>query len=337
MEFIDEILGYSSISIVGMAKNAGKTECMNYILSKVKDKGKQLAVTSIGVDGENQDQVTQTAKPEIEIYEGMLFVTSEKHYKEKRLIAEILDVSTEQTSLGRLVTARAITSGKVLLSGPANTESLKTMIRNMKKWGVDTTFVDGALSRTSLGSPAVTDTLVLVTGAAVSRNIPELVRKTNYLFELIKLEAVDEELYEKFSGIESGVWSIDKKGSARDLKIPSILMLDQYKEKVFKYGNTIYVAGIISDSFLQFLRVQEQINEVVLVVKDFTRIFASMESYYAYLKKGGQLKVLLKTKLLGICINPTSPEGYKLDSDELKTALEEKMQIPVYDIRKLPQ
>lgn len=38
--FIEEILKYNSIAIVGLAKNAGKTECLNYILRKVKNTGK---------------------------------------------------------------------------------------------------------------------------------------------------------------------------------------------------------------------------------------------------------------------------------------------------------
>lgn len=49
--FIEEILKYNSIAIVGLAKNAGKTECLNYILRKVKNTGKRFALTSIGIDG----------------------------------------------------------------------------------------------------------------------------------------------------------------------------------------------------------------------------------------------------------------------------------------------
>lgn len=49
--------------------------------------------------------------------EGMIFVTSEKHYRERRLVAEIMEIDDHRTALGRLVIARAKTSGKVLLSG----------------------------------------------------------------------------------------------------------------------------------------------------------------------------------------------------------------------------
>lgn len=326
---------YKSIAIVGLAKNAGKTECLNYILRRVKNTGKRFALTSIGIDGESRDQVCQTPKPEIEIYENMIFVTSELHYREKRLVAEIMDVSTQQTSLGRLVTAKAISSGKVLLSGPANTGSLKNLIQEMKRYDVDTTIVDGALSRLSLSSPAVTEAMVLATGAALSCNIPQLVRKTKYVYDLICLDEVETEIKLKLANLEQGVWAIDEEGRVHDLDIPSVFMLENKKEEVFNHGNTIYVAGAISDKLLHFLRQQKQIEEITLIMRDFTKMFALPETYYAFVKKGGRIKVLQKSKLLAVCINPQSPEGYCLDSDELRDAMQASLGIPVYDVRKL--
>ena len=129
----EDILRYRSLAIVGLAKNTGKTECLNYILRKAGDRASRFALTSIGVDGEKTDRVCQTEKPEITVPEGMVFVTSEKHYREKRLVAEVLDISDEQTALGRLVTARAVTEGKVLLSGPAHTGGLRRLIAQMHK------------------------------------------------------------------------------------------------------------------------------------------------------------------------------------------------------------
>ncbi|WP_292270670.1 MULTISPECIES: hypothetical protein [Butyricimonas] len=333
--FIEEILKYNSIAIVGLAKNAGKTECLNYILRRVKNTGKRFALTSIGIDGESRDQVCQTPKPEIEVFEDMIFITSEMHYRDKRLVAEIMDVSTQQTSLGRLVTARAVSSGKVLLSGPADTGSLRTLIHDMKRWDVDTTIVDGALSRLSLSSPAVTEAMVLATGAALSCNIPQLVRKTKYVYDLICLNEAAPDIVRKLMAIEQGVWSIDDEGNIYDLDIPSVFMLENKKDDIFKHGNTLYVAGAISDKLLQFLRQQKQIREITLIMRDFTKMFASMETYYAFVKKGGTIQVLQKSKLLAVCINPQSPDGYCLDSDELRVAMQTSLGIPVYDVKRI--
>ncbi len=333
--FISEIQSYKSVAIVGLAKNAGKTECLNYILRRVKGSGRRFALTSIGIDGESRDQVCQTPKPEIEIYENMIFVTSEKHFRQKRLVAEIMDVSTQQTSLGRLVTARAVNDGKALISGPADTKTLKEVIAAMERYDVDTTLVDGALSRLSLSSPAVTEAMVLATGAAVSGNIPQLVRKTKYVYDLIQLPEVAAEVVGKLTDIEQGVWAIDREGGVHDLDIPSAFMLEQRKETIFEYGTTIYVAGAVSDKLLTFLRQQQQIGEIKLIMRDFTRMFATPESYYAFVKRGGRVEVLQRSKLIAVCVNPQSPDGFCLDSAALREAMQQSLGIPVYDVKKL--
>ena len=326
---------HRSVAIVGLAKNTGKTECLNYILRHVKDAGRRVALTSIGIDGESLDQVSQTPKPEIKVYEDMVFVTSEKHYREKRLIAEVMDISTEQTSLGRLVTARAVSPGKVLLSGPAKAESARRLIEGMRRHSVDTTIVDGALSRLSIGSPTVTDAMILATGAALSCNIPQLTQMTKYVYDRIRLPQVAPDLAERLAPIESGVWAVDKDGEVRDLDIPSIFMAAGHKERLFQYGNTLYVAGVVSDNFMRFLRQQKNAAELTLVIRDFTKMFATMEAYYAYLKKGGRVKVLHSSKLLAVCVNPLAPNGYRLDSDELREAIQTSLGVPAYDVRKM--
>lgn len=324
---------YRSLAIVGLEKNTGKTECLNYILRRVKGEARKFALTSVGIDGENRDQVCQTPKPEIEVPEGMVFVTSEKHFLEKRLVAEILDISKERTALGRLVTARAITSGKVLLSGPADTGGLKLLIARMKERGIQTTIVDGALSRLSLASPAVTEAMFLATGAAVSGNIPELVRRTKFVYELIGLEEVETELQDVLDGVGQGVWAIDSEGKVVDLHLPSIFMLEKMGTDLFRFGNRLFVAGAVSDKLLQYLRVQKQ--PVELIIRDFTRVFAKPESYYAFLRKGGSLKVVHRSRLLAVTINPVAPSGLVLDSDRLRDVMQEALELPVYDVKRI--
>jgi len=63
-----------TMSIVGMCKNAGKTTVLNWILSEVQ-RGKCMALTSIGRDGESTDVVTGTEKPSIFVPSGTLIAT----------------------------------------------------------------------------------------------------------------------------------------------------------------------------------------------------------------------------------------------------------------------
>lgn len=331
MGFVDNISDFGSVAIVGLEKNTGKTECLNYLLNKIRTSERQFALTSIGIDGESRDQVSQTRKPEIEIPEGVVFVTSEKHFHEKRLTAQVLDVCDDRTALGRLIVAQAISPGKVVLSGPSDTAGLKRMLGHLTSFGVRTTLVDGALSRLSLASPTVTEAMILATGAAVSGNISELVRRTRYVCELIGLEQVDEALQCRLEEEQQGLWAITADQEVKDLGLSSAFLLANSDADVFKYGFRLYVAGAVGDSLLNYLKAQRQ--PVELIVRDFTRIFATPEVYYAFLRSAGSVRVLHRSRLLAVTVNPHSAGGSRLDSLRLQQALEESLKIPVYDVK----
>lgn len=335
---IDKILTYNSLSIAGLAKNTGKTETLNYVLKNLRCCSSKIAVTSIGVDGETIDAVTATAKPEILVFPSMLFTTTERHYKMSRLTSEILDISTQNTPLGRLLTAKAHSCGKVLLSGPSDTTSLKEVITKNNILGANITIVDGALSRLSQASPCITDAVILATGAALSANIKQIVRHTKYICDLVNLTTIDNCFLQKLSVINKGMYAIDKEGNIFDLGIHSALSLNS-ETVIALPKNTImlFVAGAITDKLLSYLKMQTYIKDILLVVRDFTKIFASLETYLAFLQKGGQIKVLYQTKLLALTVNPVAPQGYVLNSNEIQNALKEVIDVPIYDIKMLKE
>ncbi len=63
---------YRTLSIVGMAKNAGKTTALNFLIEEAMDEGVKLGITSTGRDGERQDVVTGTEKPRVYLDEGTI-------------------------------------------------------------------------------------------------------------------------------------------------------------------------------------------------------------------------------------------------------------------------
>jgi hypothetical protein len=333
--FIGNILPYKSLAIVGMDKNTGKTECLNYVIKRLKDSGKKIALTSIGVDGETTDSVTQTAKPAITVYKNMVFITSEKHYKTKQIVSEILHVGQHHTALGRLITARALSTGQVLFSGPSTTTWLKQEIERMQQYQVDTTIVDGALSRMSLGSPVITQSMILTTGAALSPSMSGIVQKTRFLYNLLQLETFETPYVDMLSQVEQGVYELPQEQPPRQLQIPSILLLDQFKDALNAPSHTYFVAGAIGDKLLNYLRIQKNIEQTTLIARDFTKFFISPAALHAFIKRGGTLKVLLKPVLLAICVNPVSPQGFTLKSNDLCQAIQQHVHVPVYDIRKI--
>jgi hypothetical protein len=131
---------------------------------------------------------------------------------------------------------------------------------------------------------------------------------------------------------ENGIWAIGGENEIHDLHIESSLLLEKFRDSIFAFGHTLFVSGMVTDKLLNFLRKQKEIADTILIVKDFTKLFITPEAYYAFTKKGGQIKVLLKTNLIAVCVNPTSPQGYILDSQKLCSELSEALRLPVYDI-----
>ena len=333
MPFVNDILRHRSLSIVGLEKNTGKTVCLNYILHRMNEMGVHVGVTSIGVDGEQVDSVFATAKPEITLYEGTHFITSEQHYLKRQTVSVLEAVDSRRTALGPLVTARVLVRGKVLLSGAATTCVLRSQIEQLDTMGVDIAIVDGALSRLSLASPTVTDAMILATGAAVSANVKQLVAKTKFLHNLILLDEVDPDLRERLSVIPSGLWAVDSDGQPHDLGIASVFLIDRSENDILRFGKTLFASGAVSDRLLKALSAKG--SGITLIARDFTKLFLTPEVYNTYLRAGNRLMALQRSKLIAVTLNPTSPQGFLLDSKSTCHALSDALQTPVYDVMQI--
>jgi len=333
MPFIEELIKYKSCSIVGLAKNTGKTVSLNYVLDRLPLDKMRIAVSSIGIDGETTDQVTRTAKPEITLREGTYFATSEKHYLQRKLVSELVEVSDENTSLGRIVTAKALTRGKILLSGPSSNLGLRRWKKSIEKYDIDLILIDGALSRMSLASPATSESMILSTGAAYSANINTLVQKTAFVVDLINLDLTSEDNILRFKDINNGVWAVDDDDEIHDLKVTSSLATNIDTEGI-GHCKTLYLSGALTDTFLEHIRGKRIFKGMEIVVTDFTKVFLTPMLYKRFVNGGGKISVMMKSKLIAVTVNPTAPNGMVLDSEKLCKTMSEAIKLPVYDLKK---
>jgi hypothetical protein len=330
MELLQTIAGDASVSVVGMAKNTGKTTCLNYLLRRLHDEGTRCAVTSIGVDGEERDVLYRTPKPRITVYDDMLFVTSETDFAARQCPAKILSVSDRSTPLGRLVTAQAQGTGHVVLSGPSDSQWLRATIHSLQRRGAAITLIDGALSRMSLASPAVTDALILCTGAACAEGLPELVRQTQFRCTLIDLDPLEGRLANALPTLGSGVWQCDEQRG--DLcRIADSVFAGEWRERWPEPGTTLYVSGAVTEPFFRPLSARRYAG-TTLIVRDFTKLFIEPATYEKFIRRGGRLCVLQKASLRAVCTNPVAPQGRRFDSRQLRDALRDALPWPVYDI-----
>ncbi|MFA5301531.1 MAG: hypothetical protein WC395_02460 [Bacteroidales bacterium] len=336
MPFTDQIIRYGSLSVVGLGKNTGKTECLRYVLDKLHQRQKVVAVTSIGIDGEGVDRVTATPKPFIFLEKGMYFTTVASYYKTKRFRAEICEVLPYETVLGKLVTARALEKGKMILAGPSDTILLQNWVREMpQNFPVDICLVDGAISRLSPASPAVTESMILAVGAAYSLNMRTLAERTRFIFDTVHLPLAGGSLRNKLESITRGIRGITDNGEITDPGVESALLPAQVREVLGKCQNRIYVPGAVSNALLKTLGEGKEVGKTELYIRDFSRIFAEPRVFYSFLRKGGRIIQLFSTRFLAVCVNPVSPQGYRLNSEELVDSIQKEVDIPVYDIKKM--
>lgn len=204
---------------------------------------------------------------------------------------------------------------------------------DMRRLGIDLVIIDGALSRMSSASPAVSQSMILATGAAYSANMTTLVNKTAHVVELVNLDLTSQENIKRLLPLDKGVWFIDKQGALHDLDAVTSLSRDIHFEGM-ENCETLYVAGALVDGFLEKVRKNKVLKQVELVVRDFTKIFVTPQQFRLFLKAGGRVTVLQKSRLIAVTVNPTSPSGYVLDSDTLCGQLSETIGLPVYDLLK---
>lgn len=334
MPFIKKLLALSSLSIVGTAKNTGKTATLNYVLQRIASQApdKVVGLTSIGLEGERRDQVTQTEKPEITLSKGTLFVTAEHYYRQKQLSAEVLGVErVYTTSTGRLIYARARGEGKVLIAGPPTTQGLRKVVEVMQRDGADLSIIDGALSRKSLASPAVADGLILATGAAFSAQPERLIQLTKELVQQIELpEFSDLLLASRLEEVTHGIRLVVG-DEVLDPGYASALLPQFWEDGRWQLlEGLIFVSGAVHDNLLERIRQAKGCRG--LIVRDFTRLFVSGQAVRSLLASGKKLYTLRRADLVAVTFNPVAPTGFRMPSEEMCERLSEALEVPVYDI-----
>lgn len=335
-DILQRISGYKTISIIGMNKNVGKTTVLNYILNEARGK-MSLGLTSIGRDGEDEDRVTYTKKPRVYIEKGTYLATAKQCLFTSDITKEIIKTTGIHTPMGEVIIAKALGDGYVELGGPSINSYMRNICDTLLGFGSELVIVDGALSRKTSASPAITEVAILSTGASLSRNMNKVVDATSYTVKLLCLETEkDKEILELSKEImeNSRVGFIYRDNSMKCLDILTSLdasreISENLNEKV-KY---VVIKGIVSDKLLEdIIKSTDKYKGVTFLVEDGTKVFVKRETLYRFEKQGGVLKVASGISLLCLTCNPKSPYGYEFDRHRFLNDLRKNISLPVFDV-----
>ena len=332
---LDAIKKYKVISIIGLSKNVSKTTSLNHIIKLLKNKY-TIGVTSIGRDGEPYDAITELPKPKIIVEEGTIFATAEESLKNSDIEVELIKGTDFTTPLGIINIYKANNKGYVELVGPSMNKQLKNLCNDMLKIGCEVIFIDGAFDRRSFATPLISDATILSTGASVSRNMKKVVDLTSHICDLFILDTIKDDKIRKISKkilIDAPVGIINTNHSFKKLQVSTALGSSKLIfTQLTKDSKYLVIKGAITDSILDEYVSNKKVKDFTVIATDPTKLFISKQVFYKFIKKGGRLKVLDRINLIAITVNHTSPLGYEFENDHFMRLLQERINIPIFNL-----
>lgn len=315
---------FSTISIIGMCKNAGKTTVLNKMLS-LFDEDTTLGITSIGMDGETVDIVTSTKKPEIYVRANTLVATAANLVKFCDITKEILATTGMLTPMGEVAVIRAMSDGYVRIGGPSMTEQLILLNDILIGQGANKVFIDGALSRRSLSAPLVSEATILCAGASYSPDISALVADTAHICELLLLDRSErfKHGFDKHIALYTG---------DNGIIFPNETALCDVLRKN-PGAAAIFLKGAVTDAMLKPLLMSGiKLNGMELCAEDASKFLISSGTADKMKKKGIRLTVLRTINLIGVAVNPFSAYGMGFNASELLSRMSNAVGVPVFDV-----
>jgi len=333
--FLKQILqrGFKSAAIIGLGKNTGKTFTFNRLADEAKRLGLTYAVTSSGLDGEKQDGLLKSPKPEIVIGPGRLVVNAKSLLLASGLDYEILAVTDVRTPFGPIAVVRAKSWGKTVLAGPQARGDLLLLKNILGKLGCDFLLVDGAVDRRSLAAPAVTDTAVLAVGVEAAWDRQLLLEKVRQQYRILTLP--------RFLGTIGSVPPTAKAvilrgdGSQAAVTEREFFAGGKVLARHLKRGaRAIYINGALTDKTAALvLSGARRDDSFKVVAADPTHVFLSREGWRRLQARGAFLQVLRPIHLSAVTVNPQhSSFGYADPRRLVRDIGREVHPIPCFDL-----
>jgi hypothetical protein len=330
-----------SLALIGMSKNAGKTTCLNHIISAwiETEQKRPLALTSIGRDGESEDVVSGREKPRIYIPAGTLIATAEGALSRSDTLLDILDFSKVRTAFGEVVICRALSDGYVELAGPSASEEVAIIADLIRKHAPDALFIiDGALSRKSQAGSGNSEAVILAVSAGTSAAPAILADKAAFALRLLRTPPITgmkrDELALAIQNNPQARVVVLGDLSCKTLSLPNLVGFGKdVAKQLDETSNTLFLRGALTEMLLKELLKAEYFRNLCLVVEDGTRLFINSDSYRKLSALNVELAALDPLEVRLVYLNPTTSSGHLQDSAPLLEALREKINdIPVLDL-----
>ncbi len=322
--------GAQVVSVVGLAKNTGKTTVLLYLIDHLGTVPGKLALTSTGRDGEAIDEITGKQKPSVTVREGTLATTGGRSLGEASGLSVVRE-TPYTTATGAIVVVRARRTVQVVLEGPATAAEMGRLVADLiEHEGARRVIIDGSLDRIAAAAPGISEGVILAAGAVLGPDAATAVRKTRHAVGLL-MTGQSPVAVPAAAGV-SRYCAVSADGTDWEIRKGSVITdLAAVIGMLEKGGRYLFVSGALTDEVLEAL--MERGLFPVVIARDATRLFVSERVSARFTAAGGAVRVERPIRLIALTVNPHNPEGIDFDPDGFLAAMRKGIpDVPVFDI-----
>lgn len=288
-----------------------------------------LAITSIGLDGEEIDQVTFMDKPRVYCKEGYLVATAEETLSEFTAEYRIIEETDIKTSIGLVKICEIIKPGNALIAGPSIISDMEKVVSILGKYDLNNIFIDGAFFRHSLAK--VANATIFVVGANFSSDIDKVVADAVASVQKFNLKRSSSD-YDFLYDIDNICYIKDKK-IIKKFDFDSILgntaiILDEK----YKKADILYLPLSLTNEFLETLVEKRKQFSFDIIIDTPVNIQLNLANIRNLFRLKNKIYVLNPVNLKAICFNPYSPRGYEFENATFRTKLENSLHLKVINV-----
>ena len=320
----------AALTVVGMAKNTGKTVTMNCLQQMLRQENYSLGLLSIGLDGEKVDALTRLPKPAVFVEPGTLIATAEQVIEDSSKW-DYLKTTAIHTPLGKIAILRSGALQKVILAGPSKNREVKDILNELTAFGAERIILDGAFDRQSSVQPDISNQVVLATGATLSKDLSRLIMLTKCRVEQLTLAECDDACQQIITRGTAKVKLISGKQVEHIQSPTTLLSFAEWSSILQTECDSLVLCGAIADELGEALL--KNSRNLQVIVQDGSKIFIKAELWTRLRQKNIIFKTQKAINLLGVTVNPVFPGEAGYDPDELLNALGKALApLPVIDM-----
>lgn len=313
--------------MVGNAKNAGKTTVLNALAASFPEA--VLGLSSIGLDGEELDLVSQLPKPQVHVSVGTLVGIAEGCLAQSATRLEVLTKTGVMTAMGEVLIARAAAAGACLLGGPSTVEGMEKVMRLLQAHGASRLFIDGAFARQS--HAAVGEGLVYVVGAHKSPFLQTVVDSAALALRRLSLPAAPPSFAFLWAQRRPG-W-LDTAGQFTPLGLDDApIDLHEALDRLPSQAAWLYLPGFVDKAQVTALVARRRQQHGGLITRSPLSLVMEDSSLKKLFRLGLPIQVLKPARVAFVAINPVSPGAHQFDAAAFQAAMAAVTDLPLINV-----